>query len=193
MCFLSFLFSGLDRQTEDDDDSSNEDSCDDAKQDLVSQDSRKDFELEKLKQLQSLYKMNMVQQQFPQPPSSVQSQTSQPGQPPMSVQNSLPVDMDFGFLSSLKAVKKPALSGSASSANSSQDNVSYVEMLHQKATAGGKTPSRRPLSSWKQSISACGPGPAPWVDKSTLYSLGIQGNFYYELSFHFFFLSFLLF
>ena len=56
-----------------------------------------------------------------------------------------------------------------------QDNTNYFKDLLKSKVNNTKTASRRPLSSWKQSISACGPGPAPWVDKTTLYSLGIQG------------------
>lgn len=56
--------------------------------------------------------------------------------------------------------------------------------LFRNKVINAKSTSRRPLSSWKQSISACGPGPAPWVDKSTLYSLGIEGMAFLLLVFY---------
>ncbi|OTF74178.1 hypothetical protein BLA29_007152 [Euroglyphus maynei] len=54
------------------------------------------------------------------------------------------------------------------------DNITYVKDLFHNKVMNVKSSSRRPLSSWKQSINACGPGPAPWIEKSTLHSLGIQ-------------------
>ncbi|UXI15890.1 TAR DNA-binding protein 43 [Sarcoptes scabiei] len=62
------------------------------------------------------------------------------------------------------------------SETNSNNNLNYVKDLFRNKVINAKSTSRRPLSSWKQSISACGPGPAPWVDKSTLYSLGIEGE-----------------
>ncbi|KAH9505798.1 Zinc finger protein castor 1, variant 2 [Dermatophagoides farinae] len=56
------------------------------------------------------------------------------------------------------------------------DNITYVKDLFRNKVINAKSSSRRPLSSWKQSINACGPGPAPWIEKSTLHSLGIQGE-----------------
>lgn len=68
-----------------------------------------------------------------------------------------------------------------------QDNLNYLKDLFQSdgSTVGPSnsyhseskhSSVRRPLSSWKQSLTACGPGPAPWVDKTTLISLGIQSK-----------------
>ncbi|KAH9401172.1 Zinc finger protein castor 1 [Tyrophagus putrescentiae] len=157
------------------------------------------IDIEKLKQLQELNKLLLLQQQIEQQQNSdLQNHNKHQISSPL---DSLTLDptalfssLDQQFHQHQQQQKSfPSSSGAllmkmkaqAAAAVASSDAYNFGDIFKSKPSSnsgggggqgggnGGNKPSRRPLSSWKQSISACGPGPAPWVDKATLHSLGI--------------------
>lgn len=143
---------------------------------------QKMMELEKLNQLENLYRLNLLQQQHQQ---LLAIDAGGGGGGHKSLGLVPPPPNEASLLASFAAASvAAAASGDAQPKDIYGKNINNNNHHHSRnnnnnrpAGPSGKAPvSRRPLSSWKQSISACGPGPAPWVDKATLISLGIQGK-----------------
>lgn len=141
----------------------------------VDKERQKMIELEKLNQLENFYRFNLLQQQHQQllgadGVGGIRNKSL--GMSPLA---------SFAAATSVGDIKPNDIYGENVALNHTNNNNHHNRNNNNNnnrpAGTSGKAPvNRRPLSSWKQSISACGPGPAPWVDKATLISLGIQGK-----------------